>query len=299
MAARSRSSASSDDDRKYSLAEDKLSDKEKRAVDAILRAHVPGYVCKRFIAEGGFGQVFQLTSVDIPDKSLALKKVNKDDVNPLEIVGWEMIDSHFLVTLESHFETEGYEWFTMNFYSRGDVWGKMNSLVRPSRGEARKWTYQLVSAIEHLSSLKFSHGDVKLRNLLITDGNDVKLADFGFMKLCQSFCQSYHGTWGFMSPEIVQRIPYNTVAADVYACGVCALLMFCTERNPRNIWDDFGAIRADFEWDSLSSAPKNLIRGMVAKSPSKRLQLHEIKNSKVFIGKTMLEPKRSVDATGE
>lgn len=81
---------------------------------------------------------------------------------------------------------------------------------------------QLISAIEYIHSLKVTHRDLKLENLLLDVSGSVKIIDFGFStcfshdKKVKIFC----GTPTYMAPEIVTRKEYSGPPADIWALGI-------------------------------------------------------------------------------
>src|SRR5699024_355818 len=44
------------------------------------------------------------------------------------------------------------------------------------------WSFQVARGMEYLSSRNVLHGDLAARNILLTDGNVVKICDFGLAR---------------------------------------------------------------------------------------------------------------------
>jgi serine/threonine-protein kinase len=84
-------------------------------------------------------------------------------------------------------------------------------------------TMQALAGLEHVHQHGLVHRDVSPQNIFVTYGGDVKLLDFGIVKLTDSSVQTAIGTLkgklGYMAPEQVlgKRLDRRT---DVFAMGV-------------------------------------------------------------------------------
>jgi len=96
---------------------------------------------------------------------------------------------------------------------------------------------QIASALSHLHSLSIVHGDLKGSNILIDDGGNARLADFGLARflLTSGYTRTRpSGTVRWMALELFaaseareeQSDPQVTTESDVWAFGLTAIEIF-------------------------------------------------------------------------
>jgi tRNA A-37 threonylcarbamoyl transferase component Bud32 len=87
---------------------------------------------------------------------------------------------------------------------------------------ARPILKQMLRALCYLHSKNICHRDLKLQNVILTNGFVPKIIDFGFAynSSDQSSLDFYCGTQNYMSPEIIAHVPYCGAAADCWSFGV-------------------------------------------------------------------------------
>lgn len=93
--------------------------------------------------------------------------------------------------------------------------------------EAISFFRQLMDGMHFIHSLNLCHRDLKLENVLVGPGGQVKIADFSMAAVhqfpqhrLQTACGSPH----FAAPEVLKKEPYDGRLADIWSMGV---ILFC------------------------------------------------------------------------
>jgi serine kinase len=95
----------------------------------------------------------------------------------------------------------------LEYADGGDALKYIQSTGAISEELARNWTGQITSAVGYMHKLDIAHRDLKLENLLIdTNGNNIKLCDFGFVREANAgdLSQTYCGSKSYAAPEILK-----------------------------------------------------------------------------------------------
>lgn len=198
------------------------------------------------IGEGRFGKVY--TAVNSSTGELiAMKEIHlqSNDQRALK----ETIDE--LRTLEGIKHPNLVRYFGVEVH-RDDLYifmeycneGTLESAVELNLPEqlVRKYTRQLLEAVNILHENSIVHRDIKSANILLTSDGTLKLGDFGCcMKLKNQTTMAgelsaFVGTPAYMAPEIFTRniVDGHGRAADIWSIG-CVVLEMMTGRRP---WHD-------------------------------------------------------------
>jgi serine/threonine protein kinase len=113
----------------------------------------------------------------------------------------------------------------INYHKKTDSYFPENTII--------DWLAQLISALNHIHSLKIIHRDIKPSNIFITEDGKLKFGDFGVSKLLENTIdQAYTqiGTPLYMSPEVCENLPY-TNKSDIWSLG-CVLYEMATFSKP-------------------------------------------------------------------
>ncbi|VDK38318.1 unnamed protein product [Taenia asiatica] len=259
------------------------------------------YIIERTIGKGNFSFVklarHTVTNVKVAIKIIDKTKLNDENLkkaqreadilkslhHPNIIKLYQVMESEKLLCIVTEYLPNGelYEYIAKNGYLNEQV--------------ARHKFMEILSAVEHCHLNNVVHRDLKAENMLLDQHMSIKLADFGFGTFQPSGPDLLLTTWcgspPYAAPEIFKGEPYLGVSADIWSLGVilyvlvCGVLPFNAQEVSclrRQVLEEH--VRVPY-WlsmckPSLSFPCEDLLKRMLAKSPSKRPSIAEIYNSK-------------------
>ncbi|KAH9385909.1 hormonally upregulated Neu-associated kinase [Nematocida major] len=135
----------------------------------------------------------------------------------------------------------------------------------------------ILVGVRYLHTNGIIHRDIKLGNVMISEENDLKIIDFGLSKdTLFSAPKTFCGTPDFISPEMMERMPY-TKKTDIYSTGMLVYFLI---------------FRCDYSRARIEAGKRSeqyrvlleLLEKMLEKEPSKRISAEEALNSSIFNG---------------
>ncbi|KAG8799542.1 hypothetical protein FRC16_004870 [Serendipita sp. 398] len=265
----------------------------KELSDTRLRV-IGNYNIGRIIGEGSYGKV-RLGTHRLTGTRVALKQIPKSVSAQLtrEIHHHRQLHHSNIVQLYEVIATETSIWLVTELCTGGELFDYLVEKGRIDEHEARLLFGQLCLAVAYCHDQGVVHRDLKLENVLLDDRTQIKLSDFGFTRefergtLLETFC----GTTGYASPEMLQGQKYLGQEVDIWSLGIILYTLLVgalpfddddEEETKRKIIASTYEIP---EW--MSSEARELIEGILVQEPSKRLSLQQILSSSWF-SKTML-----------
>jgi len=195
------------------------------------------------LGAGAMGTVYRAFDTRI-ERAVALKTIRKDMLAGK--LGAE-VQSRFrtearaagrlvhpnIVTIYDFDEDQGVAFIAMEL-----VQGRpLDTLLRDGATvplqQAAHWVNQLLEALHYAHSQGIAHRDIKPANLLVTDGDQVKVADFGIAKIFSADAaasQYLAGTPEYMSPEQFLGLPIDG-RSDLFSAGI-VLYQLLTGKKP-------------------------------------------------------------------
>ncbi|GAM29416.1 hypothetical protein SAMD00019534_125920, partial [Acytostelium subglobosum LB1] len=195
------------------------------------------------IGKGGQGAVYHCRD-KIDGRDCCLKHVVlsvsrelKDHMLELDILG--IFREHpYVITMDRYFVIESNLYIVMEYSPYGDLLHVLSKLKNNGKSLSLKnvlrWLVQISLALHTFHNTGYVHRDIKPRNILLMEGNIVKLADFGasIPMSSKSDRLDFVGTHRYMSPEMFRGEKHN-FATDIWSLGVVLLEMI----SQRHVFD--------------------------------------------------------------
>lgn len=178
------------------------------------------------IGRGASGSVIRSrhTPTNTP---LALKMINMYDKAKREQIIREInalfdSTSPCLVTFYGAFLRNSAVVLALEYMDGGSLENVIHQLGSIPEQALGNIAYQILYALSYLKTHKRVHRDIKLPNILLNSAGQVKLSDFGIateLRDSIEMCESFVGTFRYMSPERIKRSPYE-YSSDIWSLGL-------------------------------------------------------------------------------
>ena len=137
-----------------------------------------------------------------------------------------------------------------------------------------------------------AHRDIKPENLLLTEGDVMKISDFGMATVFrhqgkERTLERRCGTMPYIAPEVLLRPNYSAEPADIWSAGIVLVAMLTGElpwdqatpdQHDFQIWKDQEYEKAPRTWKRVDNLPLALLRKILLPHPSRRYTMVQIQN---------------------
>jgi serine/threonine protein kinase len=239
----------------------------------------------KVIGRGTYGKVMQVRRRDT-DEVFAMKVLKKEAIfarndpkdlqhtiaerNVLALIN--TAEHPFILGLKFAFHTPAKLYYVLNFCNGGDLYYLLSRVKKFREAQARFYTAEIFSALQHLHSLGVIYRDLKPENVLLDGDGHIKLTDFGLSKE-SSTADTFCGTPVYLAPEIWLRKTYG-FEVDWWSLG-CVLYEMVTSLPP--FWGDTirdvyqKVIKTQPKFPTMSPECQSCIERLLNREPSQRL----------------------------
>ncbi|XP_017264551.1 hormonally up-regulated neu tumor-associated kinase homolog isoform X2 [Kryptolebias marmoratus] len=199
---------------------------------------VGSYLIGKMINKGSFAKVMEGLHIGTGEK-VAIKVIDKkkarQDSYVLKNMKREprihqMVRHPHIVVLLETLETENSYYMVMELCAGGDLMDRICERKRLEEREVRRYTRQILSAVDHLHKHGVVHRDLKIENFLLDDHNNIKIVDFGLSNtlkpdsLSLELLSTQCGSPAYAAPELLAHKKYGP-KVDVWSIGVSMFAM--------------------------------------------------------------------------
>ena len=266
----------------------------KKAIDLTVLSEF--FDVKGTLGKGKFGLV-KLGIHKLTGRKVAIKIINKQGLTEQEMqltkteIEILKIGQHpNIITLYDVIENEEKIYIIMEYCAGSDLFAYIEerNFKLPEK-HAAQIIRKLSSAVYYLHSFGIIHRDVKPENILMTDKTeyaDIRLLDFGLSKIVRQGekCTEPYGTLSYVSPEVLQDIPYDE-RCDLWSIGVITYLLlsgvlpFDDENNIKEIARKTVYEKTPFYptlFQDVSKEAIDFVDKLLQKDPDKRMKMTEL-----------------------
>lgn len=266
---------------------------------AAARRSVGQYYVGNRVGSGGFGDVY-LGSHKVTNDKLALKFMpisTLENVQAAERVATEVqaltaLRHPSIIKLMDVIHNSSHIVLAFEYANGGDLLNYMCQLpgCRCTEKETKVFFRQILSGVSYAHAHNICHRDLKLANLLICDGNQLKIADFGLSAFFRpgSDFKSHCGSLSYLAPEVFRDSSTSGPPLDVWSLGVILFAMLCGRLPFADVSLADGKrtdsevlkrriVRCQYKVDArLKPDAKDLIQNMLLLNPLERATLPDI-----------------------
>ncbi|KAJ3181487.1 hypothetical protein HDU87_001096 [Geranomyces variabilis] len=266
-----------------------MSSADDVASDAPL--YLDRFKIEKVLGEGSYGKV-KLCYDTLSRRMVAVKIIPKESLKKTahvtrlkrEVRIMRLLHHPNITRLYDVIETDTQIVLTMEHVQGGELFDYIVAQKRLKDRMARRLFRQIISALDYCHQSSIIHRDLKPENLLLDKNKDIKIIDFGFVKLfdrhecLQTFC----GSPFYASPEMILGKHYQGPEVDVWSMGVILFALLnghlpFTDANTTELYRKIANGIYETRTSFMSPDSADLIKRMLTVDASARATLAEIR----------------------
>jgi len=189
-----------------------------------------------------------------------------------------------VVKLLEVFENETAIYLVMEYVDKGDLYMLLKSQKkgRLTELQTKPLFFQILRGLDYIHTQGILHRDIKLDNILLDQGLNLKICDFGISRtiIPAHRMTEQSGTPAFMAPEIISGGGYEGFGSDIWSLGV---VLYCLLTGTLPFRGNSGAelnqniMKGVFNKEiKISEEALQLLERLLEVRPEKRITLKEI-----------------------
>ncbi|KAI0219198.1 Serine/threonine-protein kinase [Massospora cicadina] len=137
----------------------------------------------------------------------------------------------FVVKMEDFMVTPHHYYLMFEYVEGGQLLDYIIAHGKLNERTARKFSRQILSALDYCHRNSIVHRDLKIENILISNAGSIKIIDFGLSNLysSKSHLSTFCGSLYFAAPELLSARAYTGPEVDIWSFGVVLYVLMCGE----------------------------------------------------------------------
>ncbi|KAJ8027528.1 Hormonally up-regulated neu tumor-associated kinase [Holothuria leucospilota] len=207
------------------------------------------YLIGRLLGEGSFAKVREAMHTVVGEK-VAIKIIDKKEAQTdfyihkhlrREAAILQQLRHPNIVALLEVLETDNNLYMVLEICNGGPLLDLIWVQQGLSEDDAKRFTQQVISAVQYLHNVGIMHRDLKVENMLLDEDKNIKLIDFGLSSFHLPTCEALAvqsvstfydhtisatlcGSPAYAAPEIISQKSYSP-KVDVWSIGINTFAM--------------------------------------------------------------------------
>ncbi|RCH81595.1 serine/threonine-protein kinase KIN2, partial [Rhizopus stolonifer] len=188
----------------------------------------------------------------------------------------------YIVSLKEMLILDPYYYLFMDYVNGGQLLDYIISHGKLKERQSRRFSRQILSALDYCHRNSIVHRDLKIENILISQEGNIKIIDFGLSNLFspRSSLSTFCGSLYFAAPELLNAKAYTGPEVDVWSFGVVLYVLVCgkvpfDDQSMPALHEKIKRGVIDYP-PHLSSECKSILSRMLVPNPAHRATISEL-----------------------